>query len=1092
MKENKVYWRGIEELRNDTDFVKNAEKEFPDFIPLNEKNPSVDSFDGKGNNRRDFLKLLGFSVAAASLAACETPVKKAIPYLNKPEDIDPSIPNYYASTYINGSDYASVLVKTREGRPIKIEGNPLSPVSLGGTSSRVQASVLDLYDETRYMYFVDNGKTALDIFDENKDLEKIEDANDLIDQKIISVLGQSSKIRIVTPTVVSPSTEKAIADFQTKFAGTQHVTYDILSADGILTANQETFGSRMVPAYAFDKAEVIVGIEADFLGTWINPVQFARQYANTRKVSTDNKKMSRHYQFETGLSLTGANADYRGRMTPSQLGLVVKALHSQVTGGSEKTGVAELDALVSKAAKELTSKKGKSLVVCGSNDPSVQIVINAINNALNSYGATIDAARPLMLKKGNDASVQKLIADINSNAVDAVIFWGVNPVYDYGDTKLADAIKKLSVSISFAEKPDETSVLCKYIIPDFNYLESWNDAQPQAGSYSLTQPTISPLFRTRQAQSSLLKWAGLDEDYYTYIKKYWEENLFPQQSEKNTFEDFWTYSLYNGIVSLSGDVTPSPTVVPTPTPEQTVPTDSTTAQAPTPEQAEPAKAGDFNNAPVAAAVSDLSANYKAKAEGMELILYPKVSIATGDMANNPWLQEMADPISRASWGNYVAISQKTAKELEIEQDDVLEVSADGKTTVKLPALIQPGQTEGTIAIALGYGRTECGKVGKGVGANLNAWIDRKGDTNQYNVKKVNLSKTGDSDQIAQIQTHSTIMGRGIVQEASLGEYQDEKKFTEIKKSYGFEIHTTDGVKKPTNITLWKGHKYPNHSWGLVVDLNSCIGCGACTIACQAENNVPVVGKQEVINRREMHWIRIDRYYSSPEGTGANDYAGLEKAAENPEVTFQPMMCQHCNNAPCETVCPVLATTHSTEGLNQMTYNRCIGTRYCANNCPYKVRRFNWFHYAADDRFTEVNYQQTTELGKMVLNPDVTVRSRGIMEKCSMCVQRIQAGKLEAKKQKRKVRDGEINVACAQSCPTEGLVFGDMNDPESQISKLLAIKEGVNEQFGHSKQGEKVYEITEPRAFHVLEEINVRPQVSYLMKIRNKDTKESKA
>ncbi len=1069
MEENKRYWKGIEEFTNDTDFVKLADKEFPDYLPMSEQRKELDE---KGNGRRDFLKLLGFSVAAASLAACEAPVKKAIPYLNKPDEISPSIANFYASTYFIDGEYCSILVKTREGRPIKIEGNKLSSVTKGGTGARTQASVLSLYDTEREKYkeFLEAGSVI---------------AMQEADTKIKGKLSASRNIRIVSPTIISPSTKSVIAEFIAKYPGTRHIMYDANSAYGILKANQESFGKAMIPSYNFDKAEVVVSFGADFLGTWLSPVEFARQYAKKRKVSEDNKQMSRHYQFESRLSMTGANADYRSAIRPLQEGLVILALYNKLTGKGEAFADARIDKMLDKAVADLNDKRGKSLIVSGSNDVAVQTLVNVINNYLGNYGKTIDTATPSYLQQGNDLAMSNFVDDVANSKVDAVIFYGANPVYNHPKgAALKEGLKNVGLKISFADRPDETSAVCDFICPDNHYLESWTDAEPKKGHFSLGQPAITPLFKTRQAQESLMTWAGIKGDFYTYIRKYWDKNLYTLQNKHKTTENFWNNTLHDGVFETKASLTKEQKTEE----KQVLDVKKDTLQTKI-EKVEIAVAGVFS-ADAGKAIASISSNYSNETKGIEVVLYEKTGIGAGSDANNPWLQELPDPISKATWDNYVAMPIAMAKEMGVKQGDVVKVELPGKTAVELPTLLQPGQANGTISIAVGYGREVTGKVAEGVGKNVYPLAEIKEGIVSYNLSGATVSKTGSFIEIAQTQTHNTIMGRKIVQEATLGEYQ--KDFKKALKKYQLEVHTSQGHKKPSEMSLWTGHKYPNHSWGMIIDLNSCIGCGICSVACQVENNVSVVGKKEVINRREMHWIRIDRYYStdadltdrSPSG-----YTNMEQASENPEIVFQPMMCQHCNNAPCETVCPVLATTHSTEGLNQMTYNRCIGTRYCANNCPYKVRRFNWFHYAEDDRFTAINYSQTTDLGRMVLNPDVTVRSRGVMEKCSLCVQRIQATKLEAKKEKRKIKDGEFTVACAQSCPTDAIIFGDMNDTESVISKMLAIKEEVKK-GEHGKKDEVTFKITEPRAFHVLDEINVRPQVSYLTKIRNKDKETS--
>ncbi len=994
----KRYWRGIEELTNDPEFVRNADKEFSDATLT----------DGSEFQRRDFLKVLGFSVAAVSLAACEAPVRKAIPYLNKPMDVEPSIANWYASTYTDGGDYASVLVKTREGRPIKLEGNRLSSVSLGVLNSRAQASVLSLYDNEKLRGPQEGGK--------NTDWKTV-------DAKIAAQLGRSQNIRLVSSTILSPTTKAVIADFKAKFPSTQHIQYDANSASGLLQAN-----GGLLPSYDFSKAKTIVGLSCDFLGTWISPAIFQNQYAKTRKLSSaqqgGKKDMSRHYQFETILSNTGANADYRTPIKPSQEGLVAVALYNKLAaklGGSPVSAPALTVKWLDEAARDLAANRGAALVVSGSNDVAVQTIVNAINNLLGSYGTTIDLGTPSYYRQGNDAAMNAFIDELKGGRVDAVIFYGANPVYDHPRAKEVEAaLGRVPLSVSMADRADETASLCKFIVPDSHFLESWNDAEPKRGFFSLCQPTISPIFKTRQAQASLLAWAGLSSDYETYLKNRWRTTFYRLSDKSKDFKNFWIQSLHDGVFE------PGST---------------------------PAASAATMNADASAAAASIAGRYKAASEGMELVLYEKVSIGAGSQANNPWLQEVPDPVTKACWDNYASISQKTATKLGVKQNDLVKLEVVGREAIRLPVLVQPGQADDTVAVAIGYGRTKAGKAANGVGVNVFPFVGMLAPA-------VTVQGVGDtySPGIAQTQTHHTVMGRqAVIQESVLANYQKNVKAGRFEP----KVVTSVGKVEPNSLSLWNGHEKKTHSWGMVIDLNSCTGCNACVVGCQAENNVAVVGRREVIMRREMHWIRIDRYYSSD--AEAEDLKGLEVASDNPEVTFQPMLCQHCSNAPCETVCPVIATSHSSEGLNQMTYNRCIGTRYCANNCPYKVRRFNWFKYFNEDKF---DFHFNNDLGKMVINPDVTVRSRGVMEKCSFCVQRIQETKLKAKKERRRMEADEVETACSQSCPTGAIVFGDMNNPDSEIAKILAVEKDA-------------------RAFHVLEEINVLPQISYLTKIRNK-------
>ncbi|MEM7552273.1 MAG: TAT-variant-translocated molybdopterin oxidoreductase [Bacteroidota bacterium] len=1047
MKKQKTYWKGIEELTKSPEYLKYAEKEFPDYLPIKEGKMKQD--DNSDASRRDFLKMMGFGIAAASLAACEAPVRKAIPYLNKPVEVDPGIPNYYASTFYDGGNFASVVVKTREGRPIKIEGNKLSNFTRGTKTPQAESSVLSLYDKQRFKNPLKGG-----------DKISWED----LDKEVKAGLASAASVKLVSNTIISPTTLKAIEEFKAAYPNAEHIQYDPVSADGILTANEATCGKRMIPSYDFSKAEVIVSFGADFLGTWLTPGVFAHQYGQTRKLNK-NSKMSRHYQFESNLSMTGANADYRQGIKPSQEGLYVATLYNLIASktGKPQLSISSVESSehLKKAANDLISARGKSLVVSGSNDSNIQAIVNAINDALSNYGKTIDTDTPVHLKQGSDKAMSSFVNQAKAGRVGAVIFFNCNPVYDYaGGSELKEAISTIGLSISTSDRPDETNTIVEYIAPDHHYLESWGDAQPAKGHFSLSQPTITPIFNSRAASFNLLAWSGSNvEDYFTYLKSHWEEKMYPAVSGFPNFQTFWDKSLYDGVFELKNQ----------PSEES--------------EDSE-AVAFSFNSGAISSAISN---SYSLDGSGIELALYEKVGIGSGAQANNPWLQELPDPITKATWDNYLTISQKMAGEMGIDFKEsntkTVTLSHSGQS-VEVPVLVQPGQAEGTVGLAIGYGRTNAGKVADGVGVDASVFVQVKdGIRHWFASEGVSVEPTGNPYRIAQTQTHQTYMGRDfVIQETVLSEFQ--KNPSAGRHSPHIATWTSEkGYKSPGDITLWNGHKYNNHHWGLAIDMNSCIGCSNCSIACSAENNIPVVGKEEVLNRREMHWIRIDRYYSSSGDTEDKSISGLrelEKAADNPEVTFQPMMCQHCNNAPCETVCPVAATTHSSEGLNQMTYNRCIGTRYCANNCPYKVRRFNWFKYHDNDQFDK-NSAMNNDLGKMVLNPDVTVRARGVMEKCTLCVQRIQAGKLKAKLEKRRPVDGDINTACAEACPTDAILFGDMNDPKSALSEHLGIV-----------QEEKRKGVKNPRAFHVLEELSVSPNVYYLTKVRNKDLEDTEA
>ena len=950
MSENKKnYWKGLEQIRNDENFVRANEREFPEYLPIN-------SNHGEGGpSRRDFLKMMGFGVAAVSLAACEAPVRYAIPYLNKPVDVDPSVANYYATTYYQDGSYCSVVAKTREGRPIKIEGNQYSKITLGGTDAQVQASVLSLYDSYRLPSPIAKGG------------EKV--TWDALDKAVIEGLRQSRNLRVVSNTIISPSTKAVINDLISAYGG-EHVMYDSASAYAIIEAHSENFGQRAIPSYDFSKADIIVSFGADFLGTWISTIEYNKQYSKTRKLSADKKNMSRHYQFESIMSITGANADYRTAVRPSEMPVAVATLYRLLKGGSvdANTKISGLSAL-QKAAKDLRGARGRSLVVSDSNDIAVQRLVNAINQELGNYGSTVDISTPAYYKQGDDRRMAKFVQDIAAGQVDAVIFLDCNPVYDYANgLVLAEALKnnKAKLKVSTSYKTDETAVLCDFVAADHHYLESWNDFEPKRGHFSFAQPTIRPIFETRQAQESLLTWAtGTKANYYEYMRNRWQNNQFRQQNQISDFQTFWDMLLYTGtfivgekmelIISPGGadefvEGGPSKAM----TPLDTIPGVSKAVTKKGVDVAKPGQAdrstpiimGGGTNIEPARQISytgdaegdarALTGAYKANPEQYELVVYQKVGIGTGRQANNPWLQELPDPITKATWDNYMTIPINLASEWGMENElgqgrtRIATISIGNAAPIKIPVVVQPGQAVGTVGISLGYGRQTAGLVADNLGVNAYPFlrVDNTGVVHYDVVQGVKIELTDEVFHIAQTQTHQTFMGREtIIQEARLEEYKLNPKAGRFEP----KLATSHGPMDPEAISLWDGHVYPNHHWTMVIDMNSCTGCSACTVSCNVENNIPIVGKAEVLNRRDMLWLRIDRYYSSD--APKDDLRAMEHASANPEVTFQPMLCQHCNNAPCETVCPVAATTHSTEGLNQMAYSRCIGTRYCANNCP---------------------------------------------------------------------------------------------------------------------------------------------------------------
>ena len=977
----KTYWRSIEELANPKDLRREEVRE-------EAKNKSMllkGDQEMNAASRRDFLKTFGFSIAAASIvASCKRPINKAIPYLVKPDEINPGTASYYASSYFEGNEYGSIVVKVRDGRPIKIEGNTLSPISQGGTSARIQASVLNLYDDARFKGPLKNGAEIT-----------WEKADEEIVAQLESLQPTSGKVVLLSSTIISPSTREIIRKFAEKQTNTEWIQYDPVSASGILKANLKSFGTAFIPDYRFNKAKVVVSFGADFLGSWLSTVEYTKGYTAARQLQNGQKEMLRHYQFEAGMTLSGSNADIRFPIKPSEEGAIVLALYNAIAkakSGQVLPGV-QSSVDISELAKDLLENEKQSIVISGSNDENIQLLVNGINQVLGNYGQTIGLENPLMIKQAIDQDTDRLLSELKAGNVKALLVWNANPVYDHPKSKeFADAIKKTGLSISFSERPDETTALCQYVLPETNFLESWNDLEPKTGIFSLAQPVIAPLFNARPPQEAFLKWAGNQQNYRDFIKNFWKENHFLKQKEITDFRQFWNTRLQNGVF-------------------ETVQESKLTYQ---PD-----------------GLSQVGSLIKNSIAGLEVALYESVAIGNGKYANNPWLQELPDPVAKISWDNFAAIPVAYAEEKGLKNEDIILLNG-----IELPVFVQPGQAKDTISVALGYGREISGKVGDQTGTNMFPFVGTENAARQYFITSAKAEKvSGKVFELAISQTHYLMEGRPIVRETTLDDYLKNP-------SAGNELKAENDAK---SVTLYKEPVYNGHHWGMAVDLNSCTGCGNCAIACQAENNIQVIGKEQVRNRRIMHWIRIDRYYS--------------ENPENPKVSFQPVMCQHCGNAPCENVCPVAATPHSEEGLNQMAYNRCVGTKYCLNNCPYKVRRFNWFKYVKNDKF---DYASNSDLGRMVLNPDVTVRSRGVVEKCSMCVQRIQEKKQLAKLEGRVIAEGEIKTACAQSCPGNAIVFGDLENPESRISKLFEDK----------------------RNYHLLEELHTLPSVGYLTKVRN--------
>lgn len=1052
MEVTKKYWKGIDELKQTPEFVKHRDSEFP-FQNSVEHFLADEKLAESSTGRRDFLKFLGFSVAAATLAACEAPVTKVVPYVNKPEDVTPGMATWYASTYYDGLSYASVLVKTREARPIFIKGNKDFGFTQGGTNPQIIASVLGLYDSDRLSGVRAKGNNA-------------NISVNVADSAIIKSLNKAKDITILTPTVISPSLISALSTFSTSYStnGSSKVKliqYDGISYGAIRKANESNFGAAIIPSYDFTKAKTIISVGADFLSTWLLSNEYAVQYGVNR---VPGKGMSQHFQFESILSITGSNADGRAQVKPSEyanvLAYILKALKGTTTLSSELSK--EAKKIADQAIAALKRSKNESLVVCGSNNLAEQLLTNAINNQLKAYGTTIDLSNDVRLFQSNDAEADKLFSSIIAGkGPDVLINLGSNPVYSsvHGEA-LKQGLNGLKMYVSTARYADESSSAASYIVPDHHPLESWNDFQPKANHYAISQPTIRPLGDTYSVLESVLVWSGAQSR--------------GGKDEKTSYNSVKSTATGLGFLDFA------------------MLTHNSCGQIPASTLVNPYKAVQITNS--------------AKGANWEVVFYQKTAIRDGSMSSNPWMQELPDPISKVTWDNYITMNPTQMEALgfvtTFDQEkglNMAKVSVNGKD-ITLPVYPQPGQAPNTIGIALGYGRGANGeKIGRGAYQTKEYGghdLDDKGNkkpigVNVYNCltsikgmplysAPVTVTKVEGEYLIAATQIHHTVMGRdSIVRETTLATFlnKDKEAYNPAHTLQRLNEHGHHEEAPISEFDLWNAHPVEKigHRWGMTIDLTSCIGCGSCLVACQAENNVPVVGKDEVRRGREMHWLRLDRYYASNEesaiGRKANeddfDYSEAEKAASNPTVVHMPLMCHHCNHAPCETVCPVAATTHSNEGLNQMTYNRCIGTRYCANNCPYKVRRFNWFNYPSYKKFTEVNPAQD-DIGRMVLNPDVTVRTRGVMEKCSLCVQRIQATKLVAKKEAtttdeaKEIIEEQFSTACSEACPTNAIIVGDWNDNQSAVYNSSI----------------------ESRAYQALEEVGIKPNIWYKVKVRN--------
>jgi molybdopterin-containing oxidoreductase family iron-sulfur binding subunit len=874
---------------------------------------------------------------------------------------------------------------------VKIEGNALSKFNGEATTSRIQASVLSLYDDARLKFpMADNVETPW------------EGVDSAIMKQLSEINASGGEIVLLTTTIISPSTISLINHFGSAFKNFRWIQYDPISCSAIREVNEKNLGKPIFPDYNFQNADLVVGINCDFLGTWGAPVHFIPRYVNRRKLTGGNKNILYHIQFESGLTLTGSNADRRIKIRPSEEKTVLMDLYNRISAMTS-VNITEAPAFredLSQIAERLFSSKGKSIVVSGTNDTEIQSLVNAINMLLENYPTCIDPINSLNLAAGQDKITESFISDLSSGKIDALLMYNVNPAYDFPDpATFTEALSKTPLSVNMAVSLNETVGKAKYECPVHHYLESWDDSEIIPGQLSLSQPCINPIFNTRSFQDSLLKWSGQNVSWHDYLLSSWEKAYFPL-SGVTSFTEFWNKSLSDGVYDYPQS---------------------------------PDRSLLFNKEQVV-----ISGNVRGTTEGYEILIQENIALGTGLHANNPWLMELPDPVTRLCWENVALISPSDASSLGITDGQVIDI--DG--LISIPALIQAGQAEGAISIFAGYGHENIGKVGSGIGINMFPLAKFINGNRAYMFIAQKITVTPEIRKLALVQMHNTQEGRPLVRETTLSRYiknpssgnEEHEKFETMHKS------------------LYPDAPFDGFHWGMIIDLNACIGCNTCVIACQAENNTPTVGKDEVIRNRIMHWIKVHRYYS--------------ESIEEPRVLFQPVFCQHCDDAPCENVCPVSATNHSNEGLNQMAYNRCVGTKYCMNNCPYRVRRFNWYRYTNNDSFEN---NTSSELGRMVLNPDVTVRERGVVEKCTFCVQRIQAKKLEAKLEGRTLEDFEIKPACMQACPAGAIVFGNLNDEKSQVNQLFR----------------------DQRRYGLLEELHTLPSIGFLTKVRNDEGEKEK-
>ena len=962
------YWRSLEELAGTADFQK----------ALAERFPAAATLWSAPINRRDALRLMAAALSLAGLGACgRRPTEEIVPYVKPPEELTPGKPVFYATAFLLDGFASGVLVESHDGRPIKLEGNPLHPASLGASDAFAQATILEFYDPERSQVILQSRRISTwDAF--------VNATNEQIDRQRAR---RGTGLRILTGHVTSPTIGRQMRGLLQQFPEAKWCQYEPVSRNNLSDGARRAFGQEVESIYRFEKADVILALDADFLFVGPAAVRYARDFAAKRKMRDKGSAMNRLYVAEPTPSVTGAMADHRLALAADKIGALARALARQlgIDAGSvaDDPGLAPYLKWIGAVAEDLKQHRGAALVLAGeAQPPEVHALVHAINHSLGNNGATVTYIDPVTeTADGAIVSLEELTQQMARGAVAALFILGTNPVFTApADLGFGEALGKVPYRVHLGLYVDETAALCHWHVPEAHALESWGDAKSYDGTVTIMQPLIAPLYggKTTMELLALLSGAATQAPY-DVVRAFWRARA------TDGFDAWWRRVLHDGVV---------------------------------PQSASPAK-----SLKLTAPKFEAATKPQPSRESLALVFRPDPSIWDGRFANNAWLQELPKPLTKLVWDNAALVSPRAAQRLGLKNGDNVELQFDGRR-LRAPVWINPGQADDSVTIDLGYGRSAAGRVGNGVG--FNAYRLRT-SAHPWFGRGLILKPTGEQFQLATTQHHHRMEGRNLIRTGTLAEYRGHREF----------VHEM-GHEPPLDLTLYPPQPAALNAWGMAIDTNICIGCNACVIACQAENNIPVVGKSQVVAGREMHWIRVDRYYQGD--------------AESPEILHQPVPCMQCENAPCESVCPVGATAHSAEGLNDMVYNRCVGTRYCSNNCPYKVRRFNFFQYA--------DYQ--TPSLKLGRNPEVTVRSRGVMEKCTYCVQRINRARIEAKKAQRPLRDGEVLTACQQVCPTEAIVFGDIKNPQAAVSQLKA----------------------QPLNYTLLAELNTRPRTSYLARLKN--------